>query len=653
MRRIAIPAFYLGLAVLITWPLVTVMSTELVGHPFGDSYEYVRHIWWIKHALQTGQPIFDQPFLAYPDGLSGNWLWGNPLQSFPAWFFAFVLPLPSAFNLALLLTLALNGWAMHVLVFKLTQQRPAALLAGIIFLAAPVFQGQLGAGHTGLLVLWPLPLYVYNLVQLTSVGARFWRPLFAAALFFVMSLLGSQLILIYLVAPITALFLLMHLVVRDWHGLLRIVAAAVVGGALALIFLVPVAAEQLSLPAQAREGNEVRYSADLLSIVTPSFYHPLFGQLDYTHQVLGIEPFERVGYIGIAAGLFALLGVWKFRLARWWLLLALIAWVFSLGPLLKVLDTLITVPIDAALTHIPLPWTAFHDLPLLNLSRTPARFNMTIAFALAMMVGYGAAYLSKIIPAKGVIFAVCVALILYEYQFFWPVPTIAGIVPEPIQALAQRDDVRAVFNVPWAHLLTDKDGLFLQTGHQQPMIAGHVARRTPVNPAKLSILQASLDYALLDAAGADVVILHKEWDGGVIEPFVRERLGTPFFEDERLAAFDVPAPDNEPVFTATLGDLIPITTTYNVYFYIPAAGQVLLRGEFAGDNRELSITLDGAPEQTWVIDGIAALEVAFAIPTAGYYTITLAVEPPCPASPAPILSCRSITINHLTLESGT
>ncbi|MBZ0290475.1 MAG: hypothetical protein K8I30_22815, partial [Anaerolineae bacterium] len=63
---------FLAAAVLITWPLITVLSTRLAGHPFGDSYEYVRHIWWIKHALQTGQPLFDQPLLAYPDGLSGS-----------------------------------------------------------------------------------------------------------------------------------------------------------------------------------------------------------------------------------------------------------------------------------------------------------------------------------------------------------------------------------------------------------------------------------------------------------------------------------------------------------------------------------------------------------------------------------------------------
>ena len=56
--------------------------------------------------------------------MSAPLLWSLPLQSFPAWLFAFVMPLPAAFNLAALLTLALNGWAMFFLVRYLTPRPP-------------------------------------------------------------------------------------------------------------------------------------------------------------------------------------------------------------------------------------------------------------------------------------------------------------------------------------------------------------------------------------------------------------------------------------------------------------------------------------------------------------------------------------------------
>jgi hypothetical protein len=468
-----------------------------------------------------------------------------------------------------------------------------------------------------------------------------------------MSLWGNQLLLIYMAAPVTALFVVTQMAARHWLGLRRVLLAAVLGGMLSLIFLVPVALEQLNLP--IREGNEVHYSADLLSAVTPSFYHPLFGQLDYTHRVLGIEPFERVGYLGIGAAVLALVGVWKFREARGWLVLGLIAWVFSLGPLLKVLDSVVTVAIEASLTHVVLPWAALNNLPLLNLSRTPTRFNMTVALALAITAGYGAAVVLKrlrrsVLQTLTVI--VLIGVILFEYQFFWPVPTIPGVVPEPIRSLAGRDDVRAVFNIPWEHLLTDKVGLFLQTGHQRPMLAGHVTRRTPVDPSRLSVLQATLDYRLLDAAGADIVILHKEWGNVMLDDFSRERLGQPFYEDARIAAFDVPDADAQAAFVSVVGDLAPITDTHNVYFYTPqpGSGQVTLRGQFRGEGLVITFLLDGVPVETAVSDDLIDVELPLTVSEAGYHTVTLAVEPSCPVSPSPLLTCRAVHIESLVVE---
>src|SRR5690606_28065046 len=104
--------FYFAAAVVMTFPLITMMNERMVGHPFGDTYEYTHHIWWMNHSLRTGQSPFFMPVLMHPHGLEAAWLWGAPLQSFPAWLLMFVMPLPLAFNLSALLMLALNGWAM-------------------------------------------------------------------------------------------------------------------------------------------------------------------------------------------------------------------------------------------------------------------------------------------------------------------------------------------------------------------------------------------------------------------------------------------------------------------------------------------------------------------------------------------------------------
>ena len=685
----AVYLLYLLAAAVITWPLLTVFSSHLLGHPFGDSYEYTRHIWWMNHALRNGLPIFDQPLLAYPAGLDGAWLWGNPLQSFPAWLLAFALPLPAAFNLAALLTLALNGWALYWLVWKLTGGRAAAIIAGVIFMAYPHFQGQLGAGHTGLLVLWPVPLYVWGLLKLLSPNVppgvqNPWLPekpvsplqradavfteklapagkwLLLTALLFVVSLWGSQLLLVYVVVPVTAMMTLWALARRDWRGLARVTVAAGMGGVLALVFFVPVIREALNAPPWLAEGGDVAFSADLLGIITPSFQHPLYGGLPYTHKVLGIDPFERVAYVGIIAGALALVGVVKARVARPWLWLALAAWVLSLGPLLKVLDEVVVLNLGEDVSAVTLPWLLLQKLPVLSITRTPARFNITIGLAVAIMAGYGVSYLSTaLLPRRsgfwraGVV-VILALFILFDYQFFWPFPTIAGVVPAPVAALRDDDTVRAVLDVPWAHLLAEKDGMYLQTGHGKPLVGGHVTRRTPVDPAKLMLLQETLDPSLLDMAGADVIVLHKRWDEtDRVEALTRARLGEPFYEDEEIAAFHAPEAEEDAGFLWTLGDeTLPaqVENALDVYLYAPEPGWVHLTADVRGDGRAFTVLLDRQAVYSGVAEGDTRLSLPLPVTEAGYHTLTLALEPPCPRPLSPALQCRALTVATLELR---
>src|SRR5690606_10603264 len=155
LPHLIVYGFYLLITLLITWPLVTQLGTHLTGWSYGDSHEMARHIWWYNHALRAGQPIFWQPALGYPDGMEGVLLWAHPQQFFPAWLLAFVLPVPAAANLSILLYMALNGWGMYLLArHLLDDRRGPALLAGLAFMAAPTFQGHLGGGHAGLMVAW-------------------------------------------------------------------------------------------------------------------------------------------------------------------------------------------------------------------------------------------------------------------------------------------------------------------------------------------------------------------------------------------------------------------------------------------------------------------------------------------------------------------
>lgn len=658
-------AAYFGIAALITYPLVLRMGEAFAGFPYGDAYENARHMWWMTHALRTGQPLFFQPLLAYPDGLPGLTLQATPLLLFPGWLFALALPLPSAYNLHVLLMLALNGWAMHGFARALTGRRDAAFLAGVIFLSYPTLQGHLGASHLNILAQWGVPLYAWGLWRLgRDVGTHNGASVVASAIWvaaaFVAVAWAHTIQVIYTLLPITAFFAIRALLRRDLRALLRIVLAAGAGAGLTLLWLLPVFFNAFS-STYVDEGGSVRYSADLLAAITPSFFHPFWGNLPHTRAVLGVNLDEGAGYVGLIAGLLALVGIWRRRDARSWLWLALVAYVLALGPLLKWNDQPLQFMTDGNLGTIALPWALLERLPGFELARTPGRFNLTTGFAIAVMAALGAAWglaHMRRRALRAVLVAACAGLILFDYQTFFPLPTTRADIPQAILDLREREDVRAVFDVPWDNLLAAKDALYLQTAHQHPMVAGHVTRRTPVDPAMLTILESTLDPALLNDAGADIIVLHKSYVDETERARLIAALGEPFYEDERFALFERPESQNTPDFTTIVGD-------HAIYWYAPVAGWAMLEGRIEGEGEvTLHRTPAFSPSLTSRLLGRAHLETLFwpgstqmdtplrlpiTLP-AGYSTLRWVADPHCPTHLPPGLRCNT-PIVALTLRA--
>jgi hypothetical protein len=652
--HIAVWGLYLLVAIAITWPLAAQLGTRLAGFGYSDAYEMAHHLWWFQYAIENGEPLFEQPLLAYPDGIEGITLWANPLQFFPAWAFALVVPVPVAYNVTLLLTMALNGWAMFVLARHLTRSDAAALLAGVLYLAFPTMQGHLGAGHAGLLVQWPLPLFVLALLRLRETTTGSGRPvlwLLLAALLFMMTAFGHTLQLLYATLPVVLVFLAWLALARDWRAFAYTVAACALGTVALALYLYPVAAATLGTAAYADAGGAVRYSADLLAPLTPSFMHPLFGQLEYTHRVLGINIDEGYAYVGIVAGLLALVALVRRPAARLWGGLALLVYLLSLGPLLKILDQPVRVTIAGIESFVPLPAALFDTLPVLNLARTPGRFSFVLALAVAVLAAYGFSVLwGRLGRSRWGVMAVLAAFALFEYQAFWPLPLTSAEVPAEIAALRDADDVRAVFDIPWDNLVTAKQGLFLQTIHEQALIAGHVTRSTPVDPAKLTLLQSTLSRSLLSDAGADIVIVHREQDAdSVLYDRAEERLGEPLYRDDDYAVFRVPPPGPAVEVIKQVAEPSAISDAADSFVWTFEPGWMLLDAELEAEGRTAVVTLDGEELLRQTIDGEASLTVPVPL-MPGYHTLRLAVDPPCPQVYSEALRCQTLDLRALSLD---
>jgi hypothetical protein len=541
LRHVLIVAVYFVIALLIVGHAPTVLFNHFIGTDTSDSYEMARNVWWFGFALQNGQALFYQSWLGYPNGIDGTVLMSVPLQYFPMWALAIFLPLPVTYNVVVLFWMALNGWSMYWLVLYLTKQEAPALLAGLVYMAFPTFQTHLAEGHAGLVVAWAAPLYLWALFRYTEAKAGVWRWLLASILFFYLSTTGHILQSIFVLLPITAAFGLGKLWQRDWLAIGRVFGMGMLASVVVLIALFPAIRSATSESAYGSTQGYVRYSADLLALISPSFLHPTFDNiLTYPRSVLGTNLAEGVAYVGIIAASLAIIGIVRQKESRWWLLLAGIAWIFSLGPVLKVLDQ--PVLINGA--TIPLPFALLQNLPAFNLARTPARFNFTLAIALAVMVAYGMAWLwGRMGKGRYALMMLLAVGILWEYQSFWPMPLLSAEIPQAVIDLRDEENLRAVFDIPYDHALAAKDGLYLQTGHELPLLAGQITRTTPVNPAMLALLQETLDPALLQNAGVDIVILHRQRAGENAERLsnrAREQLGEAIYQDDSIAIYRVP-----------------------------------------------------------------------------------------------------------------
>lgn len=570
IRRTFVPlAVYTVIALVITYPLTTRFDTYVGGFGFGDSFEYLRLGWWGRYALQNGLNPFYQSLFAYPDGFFSATQWAQPLIYWPITLFGFFLNPVAAFNLWLLLLIVLSGMSAYILCRDLGLPTLPALVGGLIFTAYPAVQGHLSVGHVNPLSNYALPLVVLCLHRIIyREGGP--RVAVAGAVALLILALGNFTFAVFGLLPILlfgGLYLLLTDRARIRGVVLRNLLLMLVGGVVLIApFYLPLIAEALSpqRPAYLQETGQVRYSADLLSFIAPSPF-TLWGRNlapGYSQAVLGTNSAEGTAYVGLAATALTVIAlIRQRRRVAHWFVIALGCLVFSLGPLLKLGDRPVAYSTDGYQGYIVMPWGLLQDLPLINVTRTPGRFNMTAGLMFGVLAAYGlAALLDRIRPnaLRIGLTAVLCGFVLFEYQLFFPFATEDATLPDYFYALAGRNDVRAVLDVPYDDPVAQKRALLQQTAHHKPLIGGYVSRRTPVEDEKLRLLNdaalgraqtftptgqaarltAGAAWVMLRANGVDVLVVHwAGWNEARRAAYL-EFAGPSTFQDDNVAVYE-------------------------------------------------------------------------------------------------------------------
>jgi hypothetical protein len=589
-----------------TWPLATQISTHVPGSDIWayDEYTFLWNIWYFKHALidHLSTPLHTD-HLFYPVGM------GLVMYTFNLLAAALALPLhlatdniPLASNLINLASTALAGYGTFLLVLYLlrpqavnSQQltingRPtpatfhlppftlaAAFIAGLIYAFASSRMVYLALGHYMIVTTQWLPFFLLYFVRTLDRWRS--RDALLAGVFAALCLLTDMLygVLIALMAGVLLL---------DWwlgyrrqrrtgqaaqaipwtRALGRLAAMVAVAALLSAPLLIPTVREGLDADyAVEGWGMADQLSADLVGLVTPTDLHPLWGD-DWEATLRAVQTGESrfrdvntvfVGYVTLAL---AVLGaIVAGRRARAWLAIALIAFVLALGPLLQINGQSL-YDLDGLEVTVPLPYILLHYLPFVQGFRAPNRFSLVLLQAMAVLAGYGAAWLlvqiagarsgdrpeqgkdgsertsaarstqhaarRRLAAALTILLAVAV---LFEHLAA-PMPLTDARVPAPYRELAHAPEGGAALQLPmgWRNGFgvfgaEDTRVQWYQTVHGRPILSGNTSR----NPAfkfeyfeRLPLLQAITgiemyqppDEATDQAARAQAAELMALWD---------------------------------------------------------------------------------------------------------------------------------------------
>lgn len=691
--------FYTAATLGLTFPLVTQLGTHVAGAAYGDAFESVRLIWWTKEAILRGIHPAQQPLLLYPEGFFSTVQWAAPIAHLAGLPFALLFPPVVAYNLTFLASFVLTGYTAYLFLRELTGHNGAALLGGLIVMAFPARLGHATAGHLGLITNYWRMLFLWSLLRVFRGSG--WRIAAFSGLCLGLALATYPTNSAYEAIPLLVivgggLAWLQRRSWRQWLGPVTVMAG--VAGVLGVFFYGPLLLDSLrGGTAYLAETGVVRYSADLLAFITPSPFNPVIETLGlipgWGWDVLGDSTIEGSAYLGLVTVLLAAIALWKRRQeAGLWLVLALVGMVFSLGPVLKVADRLVEVPVEGAESaRVVLPYAFYSALPGLGMARTPGRFNLITSVGVAALAAYGwAALLQRVARLRrktwqgGAVLGLA-AVIMAEYAIFLPFPTLAAPIPhyyDELAAAAERGEVRPVLSLPADDFFTSQWLLYDQTAHHQPVIAGHVIRRSPANPAMLQLVNAAAlppvedrfvppmtpaeQAGIIRATGADVVVVYREFgNGAAMADYLPQLLGQPVYADARVAIFSVPEgplPDT-PAYVAQGGWEAAddgtrwVADTLTLSLYVPQEMTAYWLFEAAGWLYPRWISLEGEaqpPAAFFVREDSQVFQQAAVRLPAGFQQVrfrALDYSGQCsrlPGEPA----CRTAWIRTLRLRSG-
>jgi hypothetical protein len=537
--RVWVAGFFAVATLVATFPLILHLP-DAVPVDLGDPLLNAWILAWDAHALTTDPLHFFDANIFYP--------FPQPLTYSDALLSGALLVAPVmlvthnavlACNVLLLLSLWLAGFGSYLLVRDLTRHELAAVVAGCLFAFCPYVRAQFA--HVQLLQIGWLPLALLFLRRAFRGGGSRDVVLFAACC---VCLALASFYLMYLGAVAIGTFL----VVEAWANRVgpRVQAGAWVRlvGALALVGLCVI---PFGLPyARTQQLFHFQWPVQLIRDLSATWID--FASVLPGHSVYGTVlgrslqtdwPAEHALFPGLAVLVLALVAVVRLnsmcredrRELVCYVAMGVVALVLSFGPMARLTRLAEAVPVPYALVDrlvpgfgeaVPMPYALLDRLvPGFAALRVPARFELVLILALAVMAGFGVKALDTVwartvssglrrVFLTGVAAAALLELVPGPTTLH-PIET--GATVPPVYAwLAAQDPKTVVAEIPATPAAAFRY-VYFSTYHWHPLVNGTSGLTPPESEQLSALLDAfpdSIAVESLESLGVRYVVAHRD-----------------------------------------------------------------------------------------------------------------------------------------------
>jgi hypothetical protein len=379
------------LGVIFTLPGSLTPRSALLGYA-GDNYQHAWFLWHFAHAVSHAENPFYTHLIYYPNRVNLAWSTTDPLAGTLALPVSLTAGPALAYNLSLILQLALAAFFARLLCLRICRNETAALLGGVIFGFSPFLLAQ-ALGHLSLVTAFPIPLFVVALDAVLRRQNPSWKLGVGLGFALLLTTFAH-----YNYTVLCVLFgFFMVAIELAWEGVGPLKRAWKAFSAAAIIFLVGFAPllkmllrDPSGMPVSRGSGHFEQFSADALGFLIPSWNHILLGRFARGwNPKLFLAGFEGTVYMGPVVLVLAALGVWKGREEhREWVvrtcILGFLFYLFSLGPEIRVLGNSPGVAGPAAFLY---------RIRFAEFVSAPARFHVLVALCVAILSSLGVAFL--------------------------------------------------------------------------------------------------------------------------------------------------------------------------------------------------------------------------------------------------------------------